>query len=212
MGMSGELGGSTDVSNESQSDGYQRGRDTRALILEAAMEQFALSGYRASSLRDIAASAGITHPGLLYHFPTKASLLSAVLEYRDELGAKERPVRGELGLDALRSLVASARHNETQRGIVELYAMLSVEATGTDHPAHDYFVRRYQSLLTRVSDAYELAALQGVLRPGVDPATAAKQLVALLDGLQVQWLLGAQPTPMGDIVKAHIDAQLVSPL
>lgn len=210
--MGSTLGGNAEMSDDSASDGYQRGRDTRALILEAAIQQFALSGYRASSLRDIAASAGLTHPGLLYHFPTKASLLSAVLEYRDEIGAKERPVRGELGLDALRSLVASARHNETQRGIVELYAILSAEATGADHPAHEYFVRRYRSLLERVTDAYEMAASQGALRPGIDPATAAQQLVALLDGLQVQWLLGAQPTPMGDIVKAHIDAQLTSPL
>lgn len=176
------------------------------------MQEFALSGYRASSLRDIAARAGLTHPGLLYHFPHKASLLSAVLEYRDELGAKERPVRGELGLDALRSLVASARYNETQRGIVELYATLSAEATGPDHPAHEYFLNRYRSLLARVTDAYQLIASQGHLRSGIKPATAAQQLVALLDGLQVQWLLDAERTPMGDIVKAHIDAQLNAPL
>lgn len=210
--MGRETGGSTHNSSEQGGDGYRRGRHTRALILEAAMQRFAVSGYRASSLRDIAASAGITHPGLLYHFPNKASLLSAVLEYRDELGAQERPVRGELGLDALRSLVASARHNETQRGIIELYVTLSAEATGADHPAHDYFVRRYRSLLERTTDAYRLAADQGQLRPGVEPVPAAQQLVALLDGLQVQWLLAAQPTPMGDIVKAHIDVQLISPL
>lgn len=210
--MSEQQGDVADDNAEPNSDGYQRGRDTRALILDAAMQQFAETGYRASSLRDIAASAGLTHPGLLYHFPNKASLLSAVLEYRDDLGAIERPVRGELGLDALRSLVASARHNQTQRGIVELYVMLSAEATGADHPAHEYFVGRYQSLLARLTDAYELAATQGHLRPGVDPTVAATQLVALLDGLQVQWLLGARPTPMGDIVKAFIDSQLVSPL
>ena len=206
------MGGESGSDAAPNGEGYQRGRDTRALILDAAMQQFAVSGYRASSLRDIAAEAGLTHPGLLYHFPNKASLLSAVLEYRDKIGAQERPVRGELGLDALRSLVASARHNETQRGIVELYVTLSAEATGADHPAHDYFVRRYRSLLERVTDAYELAAAQEQLRPGIEPAVAAKQLVALLDGLQVQWLLDAQPTPMGDIVKAHIDAQLVTPL
>ncbi len=201
-----------DTDKERESDGYQRGRDTRAVILDAAIKQFAQGGYRGSSLRDIAASAGLTHPGLLYHFPNKASLLRSVLEYRDQVGAKERPVRGEMGLDAFRSLVASAHHNETQRGIVELYAMLSAEATGADHPAHEYFVRRYRSLLEHLTAAYELVAKQGQLRGGIEPAAAAQQLVALLDGLQVQWLLGAQPTPMGDIVTAHINGQLVAPL
>lgn len=195
-----------------EGDGYQKGRDTRAQILDAAMRQFAVSGYRGSSLRDIAASAGLTHPGLLYHFPTKASLLSAVLEYRDQEDAKDRPVRGELGLDALRSMVAAARHNETQRGIVELYAVLSAEATGSDHPAHEYFARRYSTLLARVSAAYEVARDEGALRPGVEPAAAAAQLVAVMDGLQVQWLMSARPTPMGDLVKAHIDLQLIEPL
>lgn len=193
-------------------DGYQKGRDTRAQILDAAMRQFAVSGYRGSSLRDIAAQAGLTHPGLLYHFPTKASLLSAVLEYRDQVDATDRPVRGELGLDALRSMVASARHNETQRGIVELFAVLSAEATGADHPAHEFFVRRYTSLLSRITAAYEVARASGALKDGVEPAAAAPQLVALMDGLQVQWLMGASPTPMGDLVKAHIDAQLNQPL
>ena len=198
--------------DDSHAEGYQKGRDTRAQILEAAMAQFAVNGYRGSSLRDIAAAAGLTHPGLLYHFPTKASLLAAVLEYRDEVDSRERPVRGELGLDALRSLVAAARHNESKRGIVELYAILSAEATSPDHPAHAYFVRRYESLLERVTSAYELARDHGELREGIDPAEAAPQLVALMDGLQVQWLLGARPTPMADIVKVHIDAQLASPL
>ncbi|MFW7415617.1 TetR/AcrR family transcriptional regulator [Demequina sp. SO4-18] len=200
------------MDSERDGDGYRKGRDTRAQILEAAMRQFAVSGYRGSSLRDIAASAGLTHPGLLYHFPTKASLLSAVLEYRDEVDSKERPVRGELGLDALRSMVAAARHNETQRGIVELYAVLSAEATGADHPAHEYFARRYATLLDRLTSAYEVARDEGALRPGIEPAAAAAQLVAVMDGLQVQWLMGARPTPMGDLVKAHVDSQLTAPL
>lgn len=200
------------MESERDGDGYQKGRDTRAQILDAAMREFAVSGYRGSSLRDIAARAGLTHPGLLYHFPTKASLLSAVLEYRDQVDEKDRPVRGDLGLDALRSMVAAARHNETQRGIVELYAVLSAEATGADHPAHEYFARRYSTLLDRVTAAYEVARDQGALKPGIEPAAAAAQLVAVMDGLQVQWLMASRPTPMGDLVKAHIDAQLVEPL
>lgn len=190
----------------------QRGRDTRAVIVDAAMEQFAESGYRASSLRDIAARAGMTHPGVLYHFPTKEALLQAVLQRRDELGAHERPVRGELGRDALRSLVEAARHNETQRSLVELYAVLSAEATSPDHPAHTYFTARYTSLLEHVTRAYDTARAAGQLRDGVDPVVAAPALVALLDGLQVQWLMGTLTVPMHAIVRDHLNGQLVEPL
>ncbi|WP_084103219.1 TetR/AcrR family transcriptional regulator [Demequina sp. NBRC 110056] len=190
----------------------QRGRDTRAHIIAAATEQFCESGYRAGSLRDIAARAGMTHPGVLYHFPTKEALLMAVLERRDQMGALDNPVRSELGREALRSMVGAAEKNETQRALVELFATLSAEATNADHPAHDYFVGRYERLLASLIGAYEVARDAGDLVEGVDPEVAAAQLIALLDGLQVQWLLGTLPAPMGRIVTAHLDAQLREPL
>ena len=40
-----------------------------------------------------------------------------------------------------------------------------------------------------VREAFERAAADGELRPDVDCAAAARTLIALMDGLQVQWLL-----------------------
>ncbi|WP_084038022.1 TetR/AcrR family transcriptional regulator [Demequina sp. NBRC 110053] len=190
----------------------QRGRDTRAHIIAAATEQFCESGYRAGSLRDIAARAGMTHPGVLYHFPTKEALLMAVLEHRDQQGALDNPVRSELGREALRSMVGSAEKNETQRPLVELFTTLSAEATSADHPAHDYFRGRYERLLASLVGAYAVAREAGDLVEGVDPEIAGAQLIALLDGLQVQWLLGTLPTSMAAVVAAHLHAQLRAPL
>ncbi|GIG55073.1 TetR/AcrR family transcriptional regulator [Demequina activiva] len=201
------------MSDSAPLDGrQQRGRDTRALIVDAAMAQFAESGYRASSLRDIAARAGMTHPGVLYHFPTKEALLMAVLQRRDDEGKKRHPVLGHLGREALAGMARAAAHNETQGAMVELYAVLSAEATGRDHPAHDYFVARYESLLATVTEAYTVARDAGGLRDGVEPDVAAPQLIALMDGLQVQWLMGTLPRSMARIVADHLNTQLVEPL
>ena len=52
---------------------------TRAAIVAAAHDAFVERGYRATSLRDIASAAGISHPGLLRHFATKGELLAAVV-------------------------------------------------------------------------------------------------------------------------------------
>ena len=176
------------------------------------MEQFAESGYRASSLRDIAARAGMTHPGVLYHFPKKEVLLMAVLARRDEEGRENRPVLGELGREALRSMAAAAAHNETQRAMVELYATLSAEATTPDHPAHEFFRTRYQHLFARLTEAYAVTRDSGELRDGIDPEDAAAHLIALMDGLQVQWLMGTLSRPMAEVVTAHLNTQLVRPL
>ncbi|MEH2486370.1 TetR/AcrR family transcriptional regulator [Bradyrhizobium sp. AZCC 2230] len=48
--------------------------DGRARILAAALEVFATSGFEGSSLREIAAYAGVQHQLVVYHFKTKDAL------------------------------------------------------------------------------------------------------------------------------------------
>ncbi len=55
--------------------------DTRERLLSAAARAFGISGYSAARLEDIAADAGIRRSSLLYHFDSKQSLYTAVLEH-----------------------------------------------------------------------------------------------------------------------------------
>ena len=62
-------------------------RDTRARIVEAAMELFWAKGYGSTSIADILDSAGVNSGSLYHFFPGKQDLLVAVLEtYRDGIG------------------------------------------------------------------------------------------------------------------------------
>jgi AcrR family transcriptional regulator len=186
--------------------GYAKGRAKRQEILDQAMALFGEAGYRGSSLREIATRCGLSHPGLLHHFPSKQSLLLAVLEHRDEVdGAR---LSGRTGLAVLRGLVELASLNATRPGIVELFTVLSAEATAVDHPAHAYFAERYDRTVRAIERAYERVRADGQLRPGIDVGAAARQLVALMDGLQLQWLLGNRRLDMAAILGAHVEAQL----
>lgn len=49
-------------------------------IVEVASAAFADHGYHGVSIRTIARMSGLTHPGLLHHFGSKADLLGAVLD------------------------------------------------------------------------------------------------------------------------------------
>jgi AcrR family transcriptional regulator len=176
------------------------------------MVLFGTVGYRGATLREIAARCGMSHPGLLHHFPTKESLLLAVLERRDEVDYKRLFTGDNEGVDTLRKLIELASFNATRRGIVELFVLLSAEATAPDHPAHAYFVERYRHSVEAAERAYTQARAAGRLRPGVDTAVAARQVIALMDGLQVQWLLGDGRLDMAAVLRAHLDTQLTEPL
>lgn len=187
-----------------------RGNATRELILDTAMEMFRDRGYRSTSVRDIAARAGITHPGLLYHFSTKEALLMAVLQRRDELDCDPVDFHRLDGRPLLAHLVAGMAKNATERGIVELFANLSAEATAPDHPAHDYFVARYASLRDTLTRGLTELASERALAPGVVPAVAAAHLIALMDGLQIQWLLDPN-TDMAAALRSYVDGLFAGP-
>ena len=194
-----------------------RGDATRELVLDTALAMFAERGYRATSVRDIAARCGMTHPGLLYHFPSKAALLMAALQRRDDVDCVDGETR-ELGFNqlearaVLRHLVSSAKNNAGKRGLVELFANLSVEATAPDHPAHDYFVDRYSVLKATVTRSFADLEREGALRPGVVPDVAAALVIAAMDGLQIQWLLDPDGVDMATALGALINAFFVEPL
>ena len=189
--------------------GYAKGRAKRAEILDTAMAVFGEVGYRGASLRDIAARCGISHPGLLHHFATKEALLMAVLEHRDQ-AAGTGPDRSP-GTAELWHLVEVVAGNAAQPGIVELFATLSAEATAADHPAHAFFAARYGRVVDQLASAYRAARESGELRAGIDPEVAARQLIALMDGLQVQWLYDPEGVDMAAVVAAHLGHQLARP-
>ena len=190
--------------------GYAKGRATRRQILDEAMTLFGEMGYRSASLREIAARCGISHPGLLHHFPSKEALLGAVLERRDALDAERFPSGGS-GTDQLQTLVDVVEHNAHVPGIVELFAALSTEAVAPDHPAHGYFVGRYARTRAELAASLEVTRAQGVLRDGVDPALAAVVIIAVMDGLQVQWLLDRESVDMACALRDHIAGLLTVP-
>lgn len=169
-------------------DGETGEGDRKAAILSAAVSLFARRGFRDASLASIAEAAGLTQPGLLHHFPSKQDLLIAVLKVR-ERGDKERVAAtvGEHPNDVVRALEALVSHNEAARDETWLHTVLSAEATAPGHPAHDYFVARYR----RVRSALRRSiARQSPGSPDEEDLQALVSVVlAVMDGLQLQWLL-----------------------
>ncbi|MFE0700585.1 substrate-binding domain-containing protein [Streptomyces sp. NPDC058872] len=187
---------------------YRKSAERRHEILEAAVTAFARGGHRGASIREISELVGMSAPGLLHHFGSKEALLIEVLRHRDELDLGAGYPGGRSGLEALLWLVERMRRNEDRKGLVELYCVLSAEAASPDHPAHAYFVQRYEWLRDYTALAYEALDERGALRPGVRPASAARSTIAVMDGLQVQWLLNPAAVDMAEELLAHLRTQV----
>ncbi|WP_410651754.1 TetR/AcrR family transcriptional regulator [Amycolatopsis sp. cmx-4-54] len=84
----------------------------REQILAAATELFGQRGFRAVSMEEIGAAAGIAGPSVYRHFPSKAALMVAIgHRAADRLAlAAERALRTDDERDALRRLAASYVH------------------------------------------------------------------------------------------------------
>ena len=117
-------------------------------------------------------------------------MLAAVLAEKDaESVAHFEDANGIGILDALRGVVVS---NVAQPGLVRLFTTLSAEAINDGHPAHTYFQLRYAGARDLLAAALKQGQADGDISPTVDAERAASLLLAIMDGLQVQWLLNPE--------------------
>jgi AcrR family transcriptional regulator len=167
-----------------------RGKRSRAAILSAAVSLLSEDGYRGASLASIAAAVNLTQQGVLHHFPSKERLLLALLDekYHEDGRRLEASLEHD-GLGVLRALQSLVAHNQQQPEVVRLFSALVAESLSSRHPAHDYFVQRYRKVRARMLRSLKVGQQAGAIRSDVDLERLVPVIVAVMDGLQVQWLL-----------------------
>lgn len=182
---------------------YANGILTRNRLLDAASELFANAGFRAVSLRDIAAEAGVSHAGLLRHFASKEAILTCLIDRFDNVNehweaerthATEHPTATDV-LDI-------AARNLRVPGAVELLTSLAGEATGPQHPAHDYMRERYR----RARAATALAVPDAMPTAPESTTSTATRFLALWDGLHIQHLYDPEAVDVVEGLADHLGA------
>lgn len=194
-------GGPGQVAEPAAASRSRRRGGRRQQILAAALEVFAERGYRGASLAAVADRVGLTQQGVLHYFPSKDLLLTEVLRLRDELDVSALTATSSGSLADLERLV---EHNASRAGLVQSYTVLAAESVTEDHPAREFFTQRYRSVRSQL--AVLLRAELGDPGPsGLTAETAAALLVAVMDGLQQQWLLDPDAVDMPGLMSAFAD-------
>ena len=161
----------------------------RDSIIRAALEIFGEFGFNGSSLKQVADAVGISEAGVLHHFGSKSNLLTEVLRSRDAQSEFFVPMSGESGIEFVSGWLNLVEYNVSHPGHVELFTTLAAEATSPSHPAHQYFLERYEMVFGVTRAYFEMMQTANQLIDGVNPADLAVTLIALSDGLQLQWLI-----------------------
>jgi AcrR family transcriptional regulator len=180
----------------------------RREILGSAARTIGRRGYAGATLAAIAEDVGISAPSLLHHFRNKETLLTELISYRDEISRDDGPTSFDAGGQALLDhLGDTAELNARDHGLTQLYAVLLGESITEGHPAQESFRSRFEGLRGPVRDAF----LTAVADPSVseqDVREAAAAVVAVMDGIQYQYLLDPSAVDMAAVTRRTVRALL----
>ena len=195
--------------------------DKRVRILNEAVVLFGEHGYAGTSLADIANAADISKAGLLHHFSSKDELFAKVLERRDREDALsilvESPaVDGDAPVDTVGNLdtlgaadpagefdvdpwalldryIELLERNVAHRDLTAIYTATAVSVLDAAHPAHRWMADHLNGAVERFESSFEAGKAAGLVDPQMPSRLVARSLVALTDGLQLQWLCSTTP-------------------
>ncbi|MBK5437416.1 MULTISPECIES: CerR family C-terminal domain-containing protein [unclassified Pseudomonas] len=160
--------------------GYQRGEETRARIVEAAVGVFGERGYDGASTRDIANAAGVNAPAIQYYFDGKEGVYLACVEHLITLlWRKMAPT-----VEAAESALAGEGANDQALIEASLGILGAVVSTIQDSPqttAWRAFLDRHQAGLCP-----ESATMAFEERFKARIANVIRLLIARLSGLAVE--------------------------
>ena len=152
-------------------------RKNQAAIEDAALRLFIRQGFFGTSIRDIAAEAGISIGNIYNYYPNKEALyLSLVRRYSARMAKLQlqlKPLLGRFDSASLRQLAQATR--EIVYSQPDYWRLMYVDVTefGNRHFAHSF--RRLSSNLVKLAGGYSPDAV----RPGkiiAEPLTSATSL------------------------------------
>jgi AcrR family transcriptional regulator len=172
----------------------RRGRPGHDLdaVLNAAVRLFNTHGYDATSMFDIAESLGITKSSVYHHINGKEQLLQMAMdraldglfEAADEVRALDEPALERLEQLIRRSVLVLAARFE--------FVTVLLRVRGNTE-AEQHALARRRDFDAIVTDLVKQAQAEGGVRPDVDPATAARLLLGMVNSL-TEWY---RPRPGG---------------
>ncbi|HEX9642347.1 MAG TPA: TetR/AcrR family transcriptional regulator [Candidatus Krumholzibacteria bacterium] len=182
----------------------RRTLETRQLILDAAYTVFARRGYGGAAVDEIVAEAGLSKGAFYHHFPSKEAVFQALLAARARRCTEAMAaaiVTGSSVADNVRSVLRAGWKIVTDDPMwANIQMEFWVQATREDwaRQAMSDSLRQCRQFL---ADAFTAAQERGTVRAQFDPEAAARLVIALSDGVVVQWQIQPDEVDPHDLIE-----------
>jgi AcrR family transcriptional regulator len=178
-------------------------QSSREQLLAGAIECLQTKGYARTTVRDIAAASGANLASIGYHFGSKEGLLNAAIiamyeEWTRRIGEAAFATPDAPPLERVTSSWAAMfAAFEEQRPLLVAFVESMAQAERSDDLRAQMAKHLDESRAT-VGEMVAASLGPGAKDAGVDPKVVASFLIAIFDGLAIQWLLSSDETPNGE--------------
>nr|WP_221246956.1 TetR/AcrR family transcriptional regulator [Gordonia humi] len=173
--------------------------------LRAALEAFVEHGYHGTSVRDIAARAGLSVPGLYHHYPSKQSLLQGLLELTmgDLLRRSEQAIieAGDDPLAQFDAVVESLLRFHMYRREQAFVGSTEMRSLDPDYRPR-YIGHRVRQ--QRMVDEVVLAGVASGVFETVDPKGAARAVATMCVGVSTWYRADGELGPT-ELIERNLD-------
>ena len=186
-------------------------------LLKAARELILDKGFAATTARDLVAASDTNLGSIGYHFGSREALLNQAIEelfdeWTELLGSAAFSAQDAPPLERLRAswkamLDTLGEHEALIRAFIE--ALAHAERS----PAFRKIMRdHYRRIQRTVAGLVETALGPEAVAKGADPMVIAVYLIAVFDGLALQYRMAPDATPSGDEMVSALTAAVASAL
>lgn len=166
-------------------------------FIEAAYQTIVEEGLDNTTVRGVAKKAGYTTGALVHYFKDKDELIREALNYfGDELrGRMAAARRTQRGREALRETLLEALPTDRRSAMSWRVWLALWYHSEADRDMRAEQRRRYREWFARIREILQESLVDGELDGDIDVASEARAIVALIDGLGVQYLMSAGRFP-----------------
>jgi AcrR family transcriptional regulator len=186
----------------------RRAQETQDLILNAAYSVFARRGYGGATVDEILSEAGVSKGAFYHHFPTKEAVFQALLTERARRctdAMANAVVVGATVADNVKQVLRAGWKILIDDPVwaniqMEFWVQATREAWAQKAMAAS--LRQCREFL---AEAVARGIQTGAVQPQIDPQAAARLIIALSDGVVVQWQIEPDDVHLDHLIDSMAD-------